>query len=363
MLHTLFLLFVSILSAAFFSDCSGKNSGSSEYLAGNVSTASEYDNEDYVIFTHAESMEPSELTQIKEFMSNYPDLEYITEYDEELSDWKVSITKKVFLNRSDKTEDEGSRTQRADFYWAGGRLLPKEKLNQKDSYWILQYKYENTLRDPKTYTEEELERIKSFSSSTNRRSDSGTPMFFFDFIYSAKSRPIIEEHIIKTRFLGKQTKIHERILPVLKRVEAEICLAAGISVEDLKSSERLAKIDADSEKLTAEQKEIRKFIKTLKSSDAYYWREIAGTNRKSFHSYGIAIDLLPQRLNGRSIYWAWEKERSGDKWMMVPPESRWTPPKSVIKIFEEQGFIWGGYWIIFDNMHFEYHPELINSKR
>ncbi|MBQ9624309.1 MAG: M15 family metallopeptidase, partial [Treponema sp.] len=28
----------------------------------------------------------------------------------------------------------------------------------------------------------------------------------------------------------------------------------------------------------------------------------------------------------------------------------------------EEGFIWGGYWVIFDNMHFEYHPELIGDE-
>ena len=45
--------------------------------------------------------------------------------------------------------------------------------------------------------------------------------------------------------------------------------------------------------------------------------------------------------------------------MLVPLEKRWMPPAEVRKIFEEEGFIWGGYWVIFDNMHFEYHPELI----
>ena len=35
------------------------------------------------------------------------------------------------------------------------------------------------------------------------------------------------------------------------------------------------------------------------------------------------------------------------------------PPQSVIDIFEDEGFIWGGKWVIWDNMHFEYHPELI----
>ena len=37
----------------------------------------------------------------------------------------------------------------------------------------------------------------------------------------------------------------------------------------------------------------------------------------------------------------------------------WMPPQKVIEIFEEHGFIWGGKWIIWDNMHFEYRPEVI----
>ena len=30
-----------------------------------------------------------------------------------------------------------------------------------------------------------------------------------------------------------------------------------------------------------------------------------------------------------------------------------------IEIFEKNGFIWGGKWDLWDNMHFEYRPELI----
>lgn len=359
MLQKYVFLFFTFFCATFISNCTGKNSADPNNYSASSGAAADYNNEDYMLFTSSEPLEPEELTAIKKFMNFYPDLDFTAEYDTEFSDWKLCITKKVFLNRPEKSDAEKAFTRKADFYWAGGRLLPKSELAKKDDYWILQYKYENTLRDPKTYTPEEIERIKDFGSSKNRRNDNGTPMFFFDFIYSAKSRPIIEEHIIKTKFLGKTTKVHERIFPALKIVEAEICLLAAISVEDLSTAERIGKIDVTSEKLTDEQKEIRKFIKTLRSSDAYYWREIAGTNRKSFHSYGIAIDLLPQRLNGRSIYWGWEKERSGDKWMMVPQEARWAPPQAVIKIFEEHGFIWGGYWIIFDNMHFEYQPQLI----
>lgn len=342
--------FILLVTFLFARDCSlsssSDNSGIQSEQAENLEI-------------NIEEKEPEELLKIRKFMTYYPDLEYKAEFDENLQDWKIEITRKTFFNRDDISEAHKALRKSALFYWAGGRLLPEAELSEKENYWLLQYPYENKLRDPKTYTAEEIERIKEFGSSSARKSDNGTPMFFFDFLYSAQSRPIIEEHIIKTKFLGKTTKVHERIFPALKRVEAKVCQLAGISTDELASSEKISRIDVSSELLSDEEKEIRLFIKSLKSSDAYYWREIAGTNRKSFHSYGIAIDLLPRRLNGRSIYWGWEKERSGDKWMMVPPEARWAPPLAVIKAFEEEGFIWGGYWIIFDNMHFEYQPQLI----
>lgn len=268
--------------------------------------------------------------EIKEFMNFYPDIEYSAIFDKEQNDWKIDMTADLYFERTKKPKIKKTAT----FYWAAGRLLPKEELPNKENYWVLQYEYENELRDPKTYTAEEIEQIKEFGSTENRKTDSGTPMFFFDFLYSAQSQKIIEDHIIKTKFLGKATRIHERIWTPLKNVEKKI----------------LAQKDTP---------EIKAFLANLKSCDAYHWREIVQTSRKSFHSYGIAVDILPKRLNRKAIYWSWEKDRLGDKWMMVPLEKRWMPPAEVRKIFEEEGFIWGGYWVIFDNMHFEYHPELI----
>ena len=49
--------------------------------------------------------------------------------------------------------------------------------------------------------------------------------------------------------------------------------------------------------------------------------------------------------------------------MLTPLSWRWMPPQAVIDIFEEEGFIWGGKWAIWDNMHFEYHPELIENSK
>jgi hypothetical protein len=37
------------------------------------------------------------------------------------------------------------------------------------------------------------------------------------------------------------------------------------------------------------------------------------------------------------------------------------PPKAVIEAFERGGFLWGGKWFLFDNMHFEYRPELLEA--
>ncbi|WP_147633997.1 M15 family metallopeptidase [Treponema pectinovorum] len=163
-------------------------------------------------------------------------------------------------------------------------------------------------------------------------------MFFYDFLYSAKSKVVIEEHIIRTTFLGKETKIHERIKDSLLKVEQKIYAAAKTN------------------------KEIQDFIENLKSADAYNWRIIEGTGgRKSFHSYGIAIDLLPKRLGGKEIFWSWARDKNPKTWMLTPLSARWMPPQKVIDFFEEEGFIWGGNWIIFDNMHFEYHPELLNQ--
>jgi hypothetical protein len=62
------------------------------------------------------------------------------------------------------------------------------------------------------------------------------------------------------------------------------------------------------------------------------------------------------------VYWLWERVHT-DNWMLVPPERRWMPPAQVIRAFENEGFIWGGKWALYDNMHFEFRPELHELNR
>jgi hypothetical protein len=98
--------------------------------------------------------------------------------------------------------------------------------------------------------------------------------------------------------------------------------------------------------------ELRKYLFPLGGS--VNWRTIAGTNRPSPHGWGIAIDLNPQ-YGG---YWRWQKSPAAAFILNL----RRSYPGEIVKIFEAQGFIWGGKWSHYDLMHFEYRPELLAKK-
>ena len=80
-------------------------------------------------------------------------------------------------------------------------------------------------------------------------------------------------------------------------------------------------------------------------------RYIAGTNRLSPHSFGIAIDINYKR----SHYW----RQRGKNLVNVYIPFHNSIPQKIIEIFERNGFIWGGRWYHYDTMHFEYRPELL----
>ena len=107
--------------------------------------------------------------------------------------------------------------------------------------------------------------------------------------------------------------------------------------------------------LTAVSRELDKlpidYIRFLKpTAGTYNCRNIAGSNVRSMHAYGAAIDINSKY----SDYWRWSSSGSDPIWKnQIPIE--------IVRIFEKHGFIWGGYWYHFDTMHFEYRPELFLS--
>ncbi|MFY7787443.1 MAG: M15 family metallopeptidase [Thermoflexibacteraceae bacterium] len=106
-------------------------------------------------------------------------------------------------------------------------------------------------------------------------------------------------------------------------------------------------LQAVSDELEALPKHLHQYFD--QPAGTYYWRLIAGTDRLSTHSFGIAIDINVKF----SDYWQWSKPT--DKG--IPYKNR--IPYEIVAIFEKHGFIWGGKWYHYDTMHFEFRPELL----
>ncbi len=92
-------------------------------------------------------------------------------------------------------------------------------------------------------------------------------------------------------------------------------------------------------------------------------RGIAGTRTRSQHAWGLAVDFVPASYDGGQVYWRWTRAWNPRGWHRTPFDERWTPPEAVVEAFERHGFLWGGKWARFDNIHFEYRPEILEYNR
>lgn len=109
------------------------------------------------------------------------------------------------------------------------------------------------------------------------------------------------------------------------------------------AAKALQAVSNELDELVGKEPEMLKFLDN--PSGTFNWRVIAGTNRKSAHSYAIAIDINTDK----SDYWRWSKDGAYKNQI----------PEQIVRIFEKHGFIWGGRWVSFDTMHFEYRPEFL----
>lgn len=112
-----------------------------------------------------------------------------------------------------------------------------------------------------------------------------------------------------------------------------------------KVNEKLLMVKKDLEKLP---EKYHKFF--TKTAGTFNYRKIAGTNRLSMHSFGIAIDINTEF----SHYWRNSKPNKEGRYIYKN-----NIPFEIVEIFEKYGFIWGGKWYHYDTMHFEYRPELL----
>lgn len=112
------------------------------------------------------------------------------------------------------------------------------------------------------------------------------------------------------------------------------------------ASDNIQKALNDVGKLVERNSKVGEYVSPL--SGTYNYRVIQDTGQLSPHAYGIAIDLVRNDAD----YWKWGKKDIANKRINDYPEE-------LVKIFEENGFVWGGKWAHFDILHFEYRPEII----
>lgn len=290
----------------------------------------------FFFYSYSKDKRQEEPVNLSIFRAAYPMVTFNASYDESVEDYLIDI----------KVQDyEDKRVIReGQLYWCESRLLPMEKVAVADKYRKMLYLYPEELKEPSEYSKLDIKRIKEFTSEENRKNGAIEPPFLYDIIYDTTDRVHIESHIKKLSFLGKGVNLNETLKEALARVEEKVKYLAESGKEE-------------------EREGLREFLKTLNKVDGFNYRTVRDTQSRSFHCTGHAIDILPKGYYKKNIYWLWRKQNVGEEWYLTPLEDRWSPPICVIKAFEEEGFIWGGKWIVWDNMHFEYRPEIIVYNR
>lgn len=220
------------------------------------------------------------------------------------------------------------------FAWADGRVLPEAERDRQGEYVPLSfYRYPLEL-PPLAPVDAETaarlrERVRENERNPPRRNDS-----FLGLLLRAANRAETEKRIVRTEVAGFTVYVHEAVAGPLALVSEE--LAA----------------------LKATDPEVKAFLRGLVEMNGYNYRFVDGTRTRSYHSYGLAVDLIPRSYGGRHAYWRWAMAKEPD-WWAVPYERRWMVPTPVVEAFERHGFVWGGKWLFFDTMHFEYRPEVL----
>lgn len=251
--------------------------------------------------------------QIISLLKSYSE---ITEFffDTEYNDWVLIVNKKVF-------------------FWADGRILPKDKAVLKNEfepffrYFYTKEFFEVRESDQKYFESFFQKEPKSFLNPTQQN------LFLLSEIYGEISKSAIEKKLKEIFVFGQPVYVHKRVYNVFKEVILEM--------QSIKKAGRL-----------------KKFFENYANTYGFNWRQIEYNTALSNHALGIAVDIMAKYYGALNAFWYWESTVN-KKWFLLKLQDRWHPPAEIVKIFEKNGFIWGGYWTYWDTMHFEYKPELL----
>lgn len=222
-----------------------------------------------------------------------------------------------------------------EFNWADQRLLPAALAGEK-AKWDRQvfFLYNPQPADRALWTDQQMAEIEQRLARREAERPRRHPAFF-DQLWNFNKAHFEQTQIVSLKVLGFEVKTHRLLAPAWAAIEKEL-LQAG-----------------------QQNPEVAGWLKTLQRIDGYNARNIAGTNSRSSHSYGTAFDLVPRTFGGKIGYWRWALPPKAGPWYRQAWTNRWQVPEAIAQIFYNHGFIWGGNWLLFDPVHFEYRPEQI----
>jgi len=224
------------------------------------------------------------------------------------------------------------------FAWAHGRLLPEFQRSRWEEFAPFSfYDYPRRLSPLPSLDAQAAERFRARLAAEERHPPRRNDQLM-SALFEAPNRASTESRLVRTEVAGFTVTVHERLKAPLSRVSRELQF------------------------LRRSDPQVREFLRGLAELNGYNYRYVDGTRSRSLHSYGAAVDFIPRGNAVGHSYWRWAMLTVPD-WWRIPYEQRWTPPPPVIRAFEREGFVWGGKWLRFDTMHFEYRPDLFELRR
>ena len=94
----------------------------------------------FVFFTASFYTAPPEPKELGILRRAYPDVSFTAAYDAALSDFKIDVV-----------QSRGTVRKTATLYWADGKMLPADKLADRESYWPILYPYAKEVPDPEKF--------------------------------------------------------------------------------------------------------------------------------------------------------------------------------------------------------------------
>ena len=159
---------------------------------------------DFSLFAQKNSGIP---VAIRALMDAYPEEKLLVSFDYKKSDWRITFSKE---------------SPEKVFYWADGKLLPEDLLENASDYRTLIYNYPDEIPNPKNFTEEDIARYAESGDTENRRNAPVQYSGFLDTVYDSGSQLAMESNVKTITFFGKSVRVHRKIIEPLMRVESKI---------------------------------------------------------------------------------------------------------------------------------------------